>query len=135
MKFISSLRSGLALTAAAALLTLVACGESNTADTDDTAAELAGNWTTTTPDELNLSLDIEASGTYTFTIVGSGDSVTGNWTLDGDAITLSDTEGSLFCEGLGVYSLVTTNTTADFTLVEDSCSGRSSLLPNATWNR
>ena len=132
MKFISSLRSGLALTAAAALLTLVACGESNTADTD---TELPGNWTTTTPDDLNLSLDIEASGTYTFTIVGSSDSATGNWTLDGDVITLSDTEGSLFCEGLGVYSLATTNTTADFTLVEDSCSGRSSLLPNTTWNR
>ena len=50
----------------------------------------------------------------------------------GDAVTLTDSEGSVACPGAGTYKVVVTPKGVRLTVVSDSCDGRMAVLGQVT---
>ena len=87
-----------------------------------------GSWKLSVPGQdgkmVPLKVDIADNGTYTldFGADGAVDSK-GKYTVDGDKMTIQDTEGS-DCTGQGVYSLKIEGNTMTMTRVSDACANR-----------
>lgn len=83
----------------------------------DVQLQLIGTWTIAFAD----------NGGYA---VGKDNTVTaaGLWTLAGNELTLTDTEGPFSCSGPGTYAISTDGSTYAFTAINDDCAGREFLL-------
>lgn len=88
-----------------------------------------GNWKMQIPDEngnmMSLKLAMTA-GTYSvdFDIDGTPE-VKGEYSIDGDQITIEDKDGPMACKGTkGIYKFTVTAESLSMTTVKDDCEGR-----------
>ena len=87
-----------------------------------------GTWIMQIPDGngnmMALKVEISDKGTYTLDIASDGTIETkGNYTLDGDKMTIQDTEGT-DCTEKGVYTIKVEGDTLTMTRVSDVCPNR-----------
>lgn len=88
----------------------------------------AGAWKMSVPDQdgkmTPLKVVLSADGTYTVDFGADGKiDIKGKYTMEGDKITVQDTEGS-DCAEKGVYTLKIEGDTLTMTRISDGCPGR-----------
>ena len=65
--------------------------------------------------DSSLKVDLNSDGTI---------DITGNYTLEGDKVTIKDAQGEMACEGAGTFQYAITGDEMRFSLVQDPCQGR-----------
>lgn len=87
-----------------------------------------GSWKMSVPGQdgkmAPLKVDIAADGTYTVDFMADGTIENkGKYTVEGEKMTIQDTEGS-DCTGKGVYTYKVEGNTLTMTRVSDACADR-----------
>jgi len=91
--------------------------------------DMTGSWVSSgeTPEgeSWSIKLTFDEDGTYSVDMNADGSvEVQGDYTIDGDQITLQDKPGDNSCESPGVYKFNVEGDNCTVTVVADDCPGR-----------